>query len=489
MSDSAEQDFHISMESWLVRRMHKSLIEGNTDRFTDLYGSSWYHSHWSSQYGSGLYGPIVIYGPKNVDYDSDLGPVLMSDYYHEYYTSAVEKTLASPSAGQAGPPLAQNNLINGHPSTGGSGMATFKFVSGKKYRIRVVNTSAASVQRFSIDGYDFTVMANDFVPVKPYKTNILVMAVGQRTDIVVDASGKSTDSVWMRVFRPPKCGPSAGGELAQAAIFYEDADTSQVPTTNPNPNAYNNSCPTVPLHKTVPEMSLTPPNPDFTGTVNIQFVDNGTALLWYMNGRTFRVDYNDPMLLEAKLGNLDFPEIRNVVNYGTNNSVRLVLENPGNQPHPMHLHGHNIWVLQEGICTGVPVSSAPTGPPPQASQTSVPPTNSGPPPSASPTEESTSSQGESTSSPSGQPSGSPTTYSSQPSAGNPTATAKSKRELAVDYGVKEKRSSGAGCWDGTIVNPDVRITDARLISYNCTNKFSRTRNAEMFKCCFQATTS
>lgn len=45
-----------------------------TYRFqADLYGTSWWHSHWSSQYGSGLFGPIVVYGPKNEEYDSDLG--------------------------------------------------------------------------------------------------------------------------------------------------------------------------------------------------------------------------------------------------------------------------------------------------------------------------------------------------------------------------------------------------------------------------------
>lgn len=48
-----------------------------------------------------------------------------------------------------------------------------------------------------------------------------------------------------------------------------------------------------------------------------------------------RSDYNDPILLEAKLGNLDFPEICNVHNYGSNASVRFVIENTGVQPHPM----------------------------------------------------------------------------------------------------------------------------------------------------------
>jgi FtsP/CotA-like multicopper oxidase with cupredoxin domain len=30
----------------------------------DLYGTSWWHSHYSAQYSSGAFGPLVIYGPK-----------------------------------------------------------------------------------------------------------------------------------------------------------------------------------------------------------------------------------------------------------------------------------------------------------------------------------------------------------------------------------------------------------------------------------------
>jgi len=51
-----------------------------TYRFqADLYGTTWYHSHYGSQYASGLVGPLVIYGPNNTAYDEDLGPVMISD--------------------------------------------------------------------------------------------------------------------------------------------------------------------------------------------------------------------------------------------------------------------------------------------------------------------------------------------------------------------------------------------------------------------------
>lgn len=276
------------------------------------------------------------------------GPILIQDYYHSYYLPLVNLTLAPPA--EAGPPLANNNLINGKASTGTVGMATFSVTSGKIYRMRLVNPSGASVQKFTIDGYNFTVFANDFVPVQPYVTDVVTLAVGQRTDILFKATGQPTDAVWMRGFRPPNCGPSAGNEEVTAAIFYEDADRSQEPTTQPGPNAYNTYCGNDALTETVPTFPMAAGEASYTETIQIAFQSNGTALLWYMNGQTFRIDYNDPLLLEASLGNIDFPPIRNVHNYGTNSTIRFVIENPVPQPHPMHLHGHNIQVLQEGAC-------------------------------------------------------------------------------------------------------------------------------------------
>lgn len=42
-----------------------------------LYGSTWYHAHYSAQYSGGLFGPLVVYGPKHANYDVDVGPVML----------------------------------------------------------------------------------------------------------------------------------------------------------------------------------------------------------------------------------------------------------------------------------------------------------------------------------------------------------------------------------------------------------------------------
>lgn len=60
--------------------MSRRLLKRRSYRFrADLYGTSWYHSHYSAQYAGGLFGPMIIHGPSNYDYDIDLGPVLLSD--------------------------------------------------------------------------------------------------------------------------------------------------------------------------------------------------------------------------------------------------------------------------------------------------------------------------------------------------------------------------------------------------------------------------
>ena len=48
------------------------IAPGKTFTYTfiaDTYGTTWYHSHFSSQYADGAFGPIVIHGPEPDDYD------------------------------------------------------------------------------------------------------------------------------------------------------------------------------------------------------------------------------------------------------------------------------------------------------------------------------------------------------------------------------------------------------------------------------------
>lgn len=57
-----------------------------------------------------------------------------------------------------------------------------------------------------------------------------------------------------------------------------------------------------------------------------------------------------PLLNLAHSGNTSYPDDPqwNVYNFGQNTSIRIILHNRTPISHPMHLHGHNFYVLAEG---------------------------------------------------------------------------------------------------------------------------------------------
>ena len=149
------------------------------------YGSSWYHNHYSLQYADGLAGPLTIYGPSTADYDPASGPVLMTDWNHR---SAFQEWALRPNFGA---PTMTNILLNGkgrynytdpkHPNLpiGQPERLSRVITKGKRYLLRLINTSLATTFVFSIDGHNLTVVGADFVPIKTYNINSVLVTIGQ----------------------------------------------------------------------------------------------------------------------------------------------------------------------------------------------------------------------------------------------------------------------------------------------------------------------
>jgi FtsP/CotA-like multicopper oxidase with cupredoxin domain len=180
------------------------------------YGMSWYHSHYSLQcnyghncqgeanrnrhkrckwYGRTLFliielmitGAIHIKGPTSGNYDEDLGPWLMSDWYHSDAFELYPTEILTPQA-----PIPETSVLNGKgvfnctPSndtrcTGKQDYYSVTFQKGKNYKIGLVNTGSLLTYKFWIDGHNFTVVQNDFVPIKPYQTDVLAIGIGTST--------------------------------------------------------------------------------------------------------------------------------------------------------------------------------------------------------------------------------------------------------------------------------------------------------------------
>ena len=251
-----------------------------------------------------------------------------------------------------------NNLINGkmdfncssisdvRPCTNNAPLAKFAFQQGKAHRIRLINAGAAGQQVFSIDEHQMTVIANDYVPIKPYKTKTVFLGVstllwltrtrqaeevqvGQRTDVVVKADGVATGSYWMRSNISTICNLPLQPQ-ALAEIYYEKADTANKPTTNRWPYTDNGKCNNDDLSLTTPYYAINPdPSPDKTYEFLVDQKVNATGHLeWRLNQQAFRGNYNKPLLLLTQQEkNQSYAPEWNVVQPGNSKSVRLIINN------------------------------------------------------------------------------------------------------------------------------------------------------------------
>jgi len=335
----------------------------------DLYGTSWWHSHYSAQYNAGILGPMIIHGPQTTPYDIDVGPVLLTDWYHPDYFTLVEDVTSTDITKVL--VKSDSNLIQGKGffdctkkaandttpcKANNASIPTFKLTPGKKHRFRLINAGTEGIQKFAIDGHNMTVIANDFVPVKPYSTQVVTLGVGQRTDVIVTGLPSGKGSYWLRS-TIAACSLASNPE-AKAVVYYGTGTVNINPTTTPSAaftSSVANSCKNDALSLTEPWFPIVAdPKPPTTQTIDIEFVQNATGhFVWEMNGSSFRTNYNQPILLLSKAGNNSYPFSPqwNVYDFGSNSSVRIILTNPGGAAHPIHLHGHNMFVLAEGTGT------------------------------------------------------------------------------------------------------------------------------------------
>ncbi|RFU25815.1 hypothetical protein B7463_g10521, partial [Scytalidium lignicola] len=335
----------------------------------DLYGTSWYHSHYSAQYAGGLLGPMIIHGPETVTYDIDKGPIILSDWFHTEYLKLVENVVGTNIATVA--PLSDSNLIQGRnnydcsiPVAAGdmtscksnAGITNFRFSPGKVHRLRLINAGAEGIQKFSLDGHNMTVIANDFVPIVPYETQVVTLGIGQRSDVLITGLPGATGSYTMRSsIASIPCSFSSNPDATAIVYYKHEALALGTPNSTAWPawtNSVANSCINDDLTETTPWYPITPdPDPPTTQDIDIEFGQNATGhWVWTMNNVSFRANYNNPILLLSNLGNNSYPNDPqwNVYNFGSNSSIRIYITNPGFLAHPIHLHGHNMFVLDVG---------------------------------------------------------------------------------------------------------------------------------------------
>jgi len=316
------------------------------------YGSTWYHSHFSNQYGDGVIGTIQINGPATANYDIDLGTYTLQDWY---YITAFQAGARAFNGGLGGaPPTGDNILINGtnKNAQGGGAYNKVTLTPGKKHRLRIVNTAIDASFRVNLDGHTFQVIANDFVPVVPYNTDYLQVGIGQRYDVIITAN-QTASNYWFRADAEPNC-QSVNNGVGRAIWTYAGrpvADPTTTAQANP-PVGCNNPASVPKIAKTVPSANFASQAqslPVGFGPVN----SNGqNVVLWTINGTSMIIDPGKPTLQYLATGNTSYPPSYNLVEVSPTAqwTFWVIQQAPGAPPiaHPIHLHGHDMYVLGTG---------------------------------------------------------------------------------------------------------------------------------------------
>jgi FtsP/CotA-like multicopper oxidase with cupredoxin domain len=157
-------------------------------------GTYWYHSHdhSSEQIGRGLYGPLVVeeHDPPAVDRDVlwVLGDFrLLPD---ARIAGGFDGPMEMAMAGRVGNTVTINGRVPDR----------FAVRSGERIRLRLVNAAAARIFGLEFEGHQPLVVALDGQPVEPHPPDggRVILGPAQRTDLVLDMSGKPGSAAAVR---------------------------------------------------------------------------------------------------------------------------------------------------------------------------------------------------------------------------------------------------------------------------------------------------
>ncbi|KAF8753830.1 multicopper oxidase family [Rhizoctonia solani] len=167
-------------------------------------GTFWYHSHLSSQYADGLRGPLVVYDPQDphrsrYDVDDASTIIVLEDWYHTPAPTLQAQFFDTNNTALAAP-VPDSGLVNGRGRYVGGPQAPRSVINvqrGRRYRFRVINTSAIGSYTFSIENHRMTIIEADGIPHQPLVVDSFQIYAGQRYSVVVEAN-QTVANYWVR---------------------------------------------------------------------------------------------------------------------------------------------------------------------------------------------------------------------------------------------------------------------------------------------------
>ncbi|CAN0926436.1 LAC7 [Linum grandiflorum] len=322
---------------------------------TGQEGTLWWHAHVSTLRAT-VYGALIIRPKKGNPYPFPKPhkqiPILLGEWWNANVVDVETQALA----------------------TG--------VEKGKTYLLRIINAALDNQLFFKIANHKFTVVAVDAVYTTPYKTDVVLVAPGQTTDVLIQAN-QEIGSYYMAA-RPyaSAAGVPFDNTTTRGILVYRKHSSSKttspkmptLPAFNDTPTAFQyvdrHMFVTIGLAlepcKTGSGTCQGPNGQRFAASMNnvsFQFPTTMSLLQAFFHNvdgvytkdfpsrPRLKLDYTNPNV-NNNAAMLFAPKGTKVQKLKFNETVEMVLQNTAVltvENHPIHLHGFNFHVLAQGF--------------------------------------------------------------------------------------------------------------------------------------------
>jgi FtsP/CotA-like multicopper oxidase with cupredoxin domain len=210
-----------------------------------------------------------------------------------------------------------------------------------------------------MDGHPFTVITADFVPINKWVTTQLTLAIGQRYDVIISAN-QTIDNYWFRVQPGTGCGSNdiLGKGVQVGAILHYVNATDANPTSTTNVTM-KTACSDESTSNLVPFVPNQVPRDivSSAGKLSLNIFTDPTEnnlVRWLIDGTPLIVNWDKPTLQTALGGSQQFGNNSNVYSMQEKNKWYLWWIQSTTAialSHPIHLHGHDFYILGSGTGT------------------------------------------------------------------------------------------------------------------------------------------
>ena len=150
----------------------------------------------------------------------------------------------------------------------------------------------------------------------------------------------------MRAVPQLSCSSNANSADIRAIVRYNGGSSTLVPSSIADENLTRNDCNDEDHAKLKPHLSQSVVDPRQDSDLDVSVGSVGNIFKWQIGLSSMLVEWAHPSLLQIAEGNYSFETQENVYTLEkTNEWVYFVIETQLAVPHPIHLHGHDFFIL------------------------------------------------------------------------------------------------------------------------------------------------